>query len=266
MVAKDLQRQDFAQTLARGLLCLEVLSDAAIPLTNSQIAARMDVSRAAARRILLTLEHLGYVLEQRSLYAPTPKVLALGRGMIGNASVWGNVNPEVIAIANRFDEPCSISVLEGLDIMFVCRDSTRRIYTSRLGVGDRLPAHCSASGKMLLSSLPEAELNKRLEGVTLRAQGPASITEIGALKDALSEIRRREFALAVDEMEAGTVSVAVPLRDHHGRPIAAMSVASHRSRISPAGLEETVLPVMREAALRIETVIRDFQDRGWFLV
>ena len=88
MIEKELQKQDFAQTLARGL----------------------------------TLEHLGYVMEQHALYTPTPKVLALGRGMIGKTSVWATGSPQVIAVANRFDEPCSISVLEGMDIVFVCRD------------------------------------------------------------------------------------------------------------------------------------------------
>jgi IclR family transcriptional regulator, pca regulon regulatory protein len=265
MVEKELQKQDFAQTLARGLLCLEVLSDAALPLSTSQIASAMNVSRAAARRILLTLEHLGYVMEQHALYTPTPKVLALGRGLIGKTSVWANVNPQVIAVANQFDEPCSISVLEGMDIVFVCRDSTRRIYTSRLGVGDRLPAHCSASGKMLLASLPEPELAKRLKGASLTRHGPSSKTTAATLKKALVEVRSRGFAMAVDEMEDGTLSIAVPLREQHGRAIAAMSVASHRSRISPAALEKNVLPVLREAAVRIENVVRDFQDRGWLI-
>jgi IclR family pca regulon transcriptional regulator len=223
----------------------------------------MSVSRAAARRILLTLEHLGYVVEDRAFYAPSPKVLSLGRGMLSKGSIWTSVAPEVVAVADRFNEPCSISVLEGLEILFVCRDSTRRIYTSRLGVGDRLPAHCSASGKVLLASLAEEELAQRLQGVSLQRHGPASITQVTKLKAAIKAVSAAGFALAVDEMEDGTVSIAVPVRERGGRTVAAMSVASHRSRMSPKDLEAKVLPHLRDSAGRVERIIRDYQDRMW---
>lgn len=261
MMGTEIKKQDFAQTLARGLACLEVLADAA-PASVTDVAARMDVHRASARRILLTLESLGYVREEHGLFAPSPKVLSLGRGLLSRTSVWTAVAPEVVALANRFNEPCSISVLEGLQILFVCRDATRRIYTSRLGVGDRLPAYCSASGKMLLSLLTPEELDRRLDGVVLAPQGPASITNHAALKRALSRIRNDGFATAIDEMEDGTLSIAVPLRERTGRAVAAMSVASHRSRSSERDLEQRILPELREAAIRVEATLRDFQSRN----
>ncbi|WP_321810201.1 MULTISPECIES: IclR family transcriptional regulator domain-containing protein [unclassified Burkholderia] len=263
---KELQKQDFAQTLARGLACLEVLADATAPLGCSEVAAAMGVSRAAARRILLTLTHLGYVAEDRGEYSSSPKVLSLGRGMLAKGSLWSTVASEVLQFADRLDDACSISVLEGLDILFVCRDATRRIFTSRLGIGDRLPAHCSASGKVLLANLSEAELDRRLDGVKLKAQGPASITDTATLKIALKQIRAVDYALAIDEMEPGTLSLAVPLRERTGRVIAAMSFASHRSRRTPEDLSANVLPDLRSAATRVEATIRDFQDRGWVMV
>ena len=259
----EIQKRDFAQTLARGLACLERLAAADTPLTCTEVAHAMDVSRAAARRILLTLENLGYVKEERGVYGATPKVLALGRGVLGRTSVWNAAAATVMALADQVNEPCSISVLEGLDIMFVSRDSTRRIYTSRLGVGDRLPAYCSASGKVLLASLPLPELDKRLEGIVLVKQGPASVTDVGDLKTRLSEARQKDFARAIDEMENGTISIAVPLRERSGRVVAAMSVASHRDRMSPADLTNNVLPRLREGALTVEGIFRDFQERSW---
>lgn len=259
----DIQKRDFAQTLARGLACLESLAEADTLLTCTEVARAMDVSRAAARRILLTLESLGYVKEERGAFGATPRVLSLGRGVLGRSSVWSAASPTVVALADQVNEPCSISVLEGLDIMFVSRDSTRRIYTSRLGIGDRLPAHCSASGKMLLASLPVAELDRRLKGVTLTRQGPASVTAAGELKERLNEARQADFAMAIDEMENGTISIAVPLRERGGRVVAAMSVASHRDRMSPADLTGNVLPRLRQAAREVEGIFRDFQERGW---
>ncbi len=262
-VTEDLNKRDFAQTLARGLSCLEVLAELKAPAGCSQIAAAMEVSRAAARRILLTLEHLGYVIEDRGLFAPSPKVLSLGRGMLAKTTLWSAVAPEVVGIADRYNEPCSISVLDGLDIVFVCRDSTRRIFTSRLEAGDRLPAHCSASGKVLLAALPDRELDQRISAAGLSKRGTGSITEPIMLKNALAAVRERRFALAVDEMEDGTLSLAVPLSDRGGRIIAAMSFASHRTRMTVDHLQSDVLPILRSAAKRVETVIADYQDRGW---
>lgn len=259
----EIQKRDFAQTLARGLACLEKLAEADAPATCAEVARAMDVSRAAARRILLTLESLGYVKEGRGLYVSTPKVLSLGRGVLRGTNVWSAASSIVIELADQLNEPCSISVLEGLDILFVSRDSTRRIYTSRLGVGDRLPAHCSASGKMLLASLPVAELNNRLEGAVLTKHGPASLTDADALKARLNEARQADFASAIDEMENGTISIAVPLRERGGRVVAAMSVASHRDRMSPADLEDNILPPLRDSARKVEGILRDYQDRNW---
>lgn len=223
----------------------------------------MDVSRAAARRILLTLESLGYVKEERGLYASTPKVLSLGRGVLRRTNVWSAASTIVVELADQLNEPCSISVLEGLDILFVSRDATRRIYTSRLGVGDRLPAHCSASGKMLLASLPVGELDARLDTAVLPKQGPASITDVETLKARLSEVRQSDFATAIDEMENGTISIAVPLRERGGRVVAAMSVASHRDRMPPKDLEGKILPSLRDSARQVEGILRDYQERNW---
>jgi IclR family transcriptional regulator, pca regulon regulatory protein len=263
MTGDGIQKKDFAQTLARGLACLEVLAEASQPLSCTQVAEAMEVSRAAARRVLLTLQHLGYAREDRGLYVVSAKTLSLGRGMLGNDNIWSAVSVEVVGLANHFSEPCSVSVLEGVEIIFVCRDSTRKVYSSRLGVGDRLPAHCTASGKLLLSTLPDKELASRLSGRALQPCGPASVTDINALKTALRQVRENGFALAIDEMEEGTISVAVPIREREGRPIAAMSVASHRSRHSPTDLKRSVLPELRAAASRVEGIVRDFQDRKW---
>lgn len=262
-MATDLQKRDFAQTLARGLRCLEVLSETAVPASCSEVAAAIKVSRAAARRILLTLEHLGYVAGEAGRFATTPKVLSLGRGVLGEGGVWGKVAPEVVALADRVNEPCSVAVLDGLDILFVCRDATRRIFTSRLGVGDRLPAHCSSSGKMLMAFLPERELAARLKGVKLERRGPASITSQRDLIAALRRARADDYALAIDEMEEGTLSVAVPIRERRGRTVAAINLASHRSRMTAADLTGQALADLRAAAKKIETLIADFQDRNW---
>jgi IclR family pca regulon transcriptional regulator len=116
---------------------------------------------------------------------------------------------------------------------------------------------------MLLAASPERELVARLKGVKLKRRGPAPNTGHHALIAALGRVRSEGYALAIDEMEDGTLSVAVSIREHHGRIIAAMSLASHRSRMTPADLTGTVLAELRMAASRIEPPVADFQDRNW---
>ena len=263
MPESSIAKPDFSQTLARGLDLLGALSDSAVPLSVSQASARVGISRAASRRLLLTLRELGYVRSDGTRFWLTARVLQLGAGLVRSGALWTSVAPYVIDLADRLNEPCSVSVLDGPDTIFVCRDATRRIFTTRLGVGDRLPAHCSASGKTLLAFLPEAELDKVLALRPLVARTAASIIDPVRLRSELGLTRARGYGLAIDEMEDGTLSVALPLRDRAGRVVAAMSLASHRIRRTPADLQGPLLDELRVAALQVERVIESFGDRGW---
>ena len=263
MPESPIAKPDFSQTLARGLDLLGALSGSAGPLSVSQSAERVGISRAAARRLLLTLRELGYVRSDGAKFWLTARVLQLGAGLIGSGGLWSGVAPHVIDLADRLNEPCSVSVLDGPDTLFVCRDATRRIFTTRLGVGDRLPANCSASGKALLACLPGPDLERVLALRPLAARTPASLVDPVRLRVELALTRRRGYGLAIDEMEDGTLSVAVPLRDRDGRVVAAMSLASHRVRRTPGDLEGPLLDELRSAAPQVERVIASFQDRGW---
>ena len=193
MAGTSIAKQDFSQTLARGLDLLSALSASTEPLSVSQAAKQVGISRAATRRLLLTLRETGYVRSDGIRFWLAARVLQLGAGLIRSGGVWNSVAPHVIELADQLNEPCSVSVLDGADTMFVCRDATRRIFTTRLGVGDRLPAHCSASGKMLLSCLPISDLERVLAIRPLIARTPASITDPGCLQDELASRREGDY-------------------------------------------------------------------------
>ena len=256
-------KRDFANTLARGLAILELFSSERVALSTTEVADGVEVSRAAARRLLLTLQELGYVNSNGRVFWLTPKVLAVGRGLLAANSVWNMAAGEVVKLADTFNEPCSISILDGLDIIFVCRDATRRIFTSRLVVGDRLPAHCSASGKLLLAALRPETVRERLDAASpLAGPAPSTLTDPGQLVEAFAEIRRRGWATAEDEMEEGTISIAVPLHATNGRVVAAMSIASHKMRQSLSELIDTTLLGLQEAAARVDDMISLSESRG----
>ena len=256
-------KRDFANTLARGLALLEALSETDQPVSTSEAAAKVGVSRAAARRLLLTLNELGYVDTDGRHFWLAPKVLSIGRGLVSGSSVWQLISRDVVELADRFNEPCSVSVLDGLDIVYVSRDVTRRIYTSRLSVGDRLPANCCASGKVLLAAVDPKALPERVKRYgPLEVRTPRSLAKLGNLKRVLAEVREQGWAVADGEMEEDIVSIAVPIRDHAGAVVAAISIASHRGRQSAAELTENTLAALQDAAARAGDIFNDVAQRG----
>ena len=180
----------------------------------------------------------------------TARVLQLGAGLIRAGGLRNSVAPHVIDLADRLNEPCSVSVLDGSDTLFVCRDATRRIFTTRLGVGDRLPAHCSASEDAV--GLPSGR-----SAPTRSGNSPPGRPHTGPDHRSRAFAQRargdaRGYGLAIDEMEDCTLPGAVPLRDRSGRVIAAMSLASHRMRRTPGDLDGPLLAELRSAAPRVD--------------
>jgi len=243
---------DFSLTLARGLQVLEAFSSDAPTLTTSEVAERLGLSRAAARRFLLTLVRLGYLDQSRSNFSLTDKIAALGQGPLARQEEWASATPIVLELANRCDESVSISVLDGLSIRFVVRDPKRRIFSSHLVAGDRLPAHCSAAGKVLLASLePERLLRRLAESPPLERRTPSTITDPALLMLELKRVRIRSWGSAEDEMEIGTVSIAAPIFDAKNAVVGALAMASHKTRRSLEELEAMFLRQLVDAAERV---------------
>ena len=244
--------KDFALTLARGLAVLECFSPDQVTLTTSEAAAQVGISRAAARRLLLTLVTLGYLDHDGQRYKLTDRILSIGQGVLARDGRWQRVAPDVIELANTVNEPVSISVLDKLDIVFVVRDQKRRIFSARLFVGDRLPAHCSSAGKVLLAALEYKELRRRVDAHgPLRANTERSITQLDALEQELKRIRIEGWASAEDEMELGTISIAMPLFDGDYKVVAALALSSHKMRRSMQELRDSFLPALQNVANRI---------------
>ncbi len=246
------KKKDFALTLARGLTVIDTYSAERPTMTTSEIARRVGISRAAARRLLLTLVAFDYLECDGPRFRATQKILNIsGAGPIADA-MWQKITADVLAISNRFNEPCSVAVLNGMNIVFVVRDSKRRIFSAPLSVGDKLPAHCSAGGKVLLASLEPDTFRQRLSTTgPLRPRTANSIVAPDELARELRLVRRNGWAKAEDEMEVGTIAVAVPLFDKSNDVIAALTISSHKSRRSMDELIDDFLPVIQNAADRI---------------
>jgi IclR family transcriptional regulator, pca regulon regulatory protein len=244
-------RPDTLQSLERGLAVLQVFSKENARLTLSDVARLAGITRATARRILLTLEHLGYVRADGRLFFLTPRVLSLGFGYLSSLNLWDIAQPLMEELVDQTHESCSAATLDLPDIVYVARVPTRRIMTISLGVGSRLPAHATSMGRVLLADLPDDELDAYL------ATGPfASFTErtaVGAddLRASLRRVRDQGWSLVDQELEMGLRSISAPIRGGDGRAVAALNIAAAAPRVGLDELRGHFLPLVLDTAEQI---------------
>jgi IclR family pca regulon transcriptional regulator len=240
--------REFVQSLARGFDVIKSFSTARRPLTISEVAAKTDLTRAAARRYLLTLEMLGCVRHNGSGFMLTPRILDLGFSYLSTVDVIDVALRQMEHVANSLHETCSLAVLDGTEIVYIGRVPANRIMTINLVVGSRLPAHATSIGKVLLAYLNDDALDAYFATATLRRFTDRTLCTEAALRAALKEVRGRGWALSDQETEHGVRTIAVPVFDRARKVQAAMNVSGHASRVSTAELRKRYLPVLLEAA------------------
>lgn len=241
----------YVQSFARGLAVIRSFSAAAPAQTLTEVAAATDLTRAGARRILLTLQGLGYVAAEGRLFRLTPKILDLGFAYLSSQPLWQRAEPLMQALAAELQESCSAAVLDGGDIVYLLRVPTRKIMSINLGPGSRLPAFCTSMGRVLLADLAPAERAQRLALRPLEPLTPRTLVEPAALAAAIEAAGRDGHCLVDQELEEGLVSLAVPIRDRSGRAVAALNVSGQAMRTPPAQMREQMLPRLRDAAAAI---------------
>ena len=250
--APDLKPGDsYVQSFARGLEVIRSFSAAAPRQTLTEVAGRAGLTRAGARRILLTLQALGYVESDGKLFTLTPRILDLGFAYLSSMPIWNVAEPVMEALVEQVKESCSAGVLEGTDIMYVLRVPTRKIIRNSLGVGSRLPAYCTSLGRMLLAGLPDDEVRQLLEASTLEARTRHTLTDVDALLAKVQQARRQGWCLVNQELEEGLVSISAPIVNRAGRTIAALNISGQVNRTPPRQMQETILPALREAAREV---------------
>jgi len=256
------RRTDFVQSLDRGLAVIRCFSSEHPSLTLSEVAERTGLTRAAARRFLLTLQELGYVGSSGRQFSLRPRVLALGYAYLSSFSVSQIAQPHLEDLAEELHESCSVSVLDGDDLVYVARASANRIMTIALTVGTRLPPYPTSMGRILLAHLPEQELDAYLRRTTMRKLTEQTITDEGKLREVLAEARSRGWTAVDQELEAGVRSIAVPIRDSSRKVVAAINASAHAARVPMRTLEKQFLPRLQEAARQIDSELAARMSTG----
>lgn len=243
---------EFVQSLERGLAVIRAFSHERPRLTLSEVARCTGMTRATARRFLLTLEHLGYVSSDGRQFSLRPSVLQLGYAYLSSFSVAEIAQEHLEELADQLHESCSASVLDGQEIVYIARASTNRIMTIGLSVGARLPAYCTSMGRVLLAALPEPDLNAYLASADLHPRTERTITDPARLKEEISIVRTQGWCLLDQELEDGVRSVAAPVHDASGRVVATINTSAHATRVTLDTLRHQFLPALRECSRRID--------------
>ncbi|WP_395702344.1 IclR family transcriptional regulator C-terminal domain-containing protein [Aquabacterium sp.] len=241
----------YVQSFARGLAVIRSFSATAPAQTLSAVAQRTGLTRAGARRILLTLQTLGYVEAEGRQFRLTPKILDLGYAYLSSLPLWQRAEPVMQALVAQVHESCSAAVLDGPDIVYVLRVPTSQIISINLGVGSRLPAYCTSMGRVLLADLGTEERQRRLSLRAPEALTARTLTDARRIAEAIDTVRRQGYCVVDQELEEGLVSMAVPIRDRSGRAVAALNISGQVSRTPAALMREKLLPKLQAAAAEI---------------
>ncbi|SMG00660.1 Transcriptional regulator, IclR family [Burkholderia singularis] len=223
--------------------------------TLTEVAAATGLTRAGARRILLTLQTLGYVEADGRLFRLTPKILDLGFAYLTSMPFWNLAEPVMEQLSARIHESCSAAVLDHTEIVYVLRVPTHKIMTINLSIGSRLPAYCTSMGRVLLASLDDAKLDETLAQSTLRAYTPRTITDPDALKSAIAQVRSQGWALVDQELEVGLISLSAPIRNRRGQTIAAMNISGNAQRHTAKQMVKAFVEPLLEAAQTVSALV-----------
>jgi IclR family pca regulon transcriptional regulator len=239
---------DFIEAIARGLDVLRAFGPDRPRMTLAEVSAEAGLPRPTARRILRTLDSLGYVRPDGGGFALTPRVLELGMAYVQSLGLWDVARPHMERLVAATGESSSVAQLDGSDIVYVARVAVPKIITLRVGIGTRFPAVPTSLGKVLLAGLTAAELDATLAEPGRSGVQPRWRPERSELDPVLREIRAKGWALTDEQLAAGIRSVAAPLRDGGGRVIAAMNVTVHAAETSLETLTGIYLPLLLRTA------------------
>lgn len=238
--------------LAKGLAIIEAFGANTTRMTVSDAAYLADLSRPAARRCLLTLVELGYLAHDGKFFTPLPRMLRLGGAYFSTSSLPQIAQPLLANTRDKLQESVSLAVLDEGYAVFIARAEAVRIVSTGVKLGGRLPAYCSATGRVLLSGLPEQQVREHLESVPMKRFTNRTVANLDGVLKAIRRAAEDGYSISDEELEIGMSAMAVPVRNRAGLIEAAVSVSVFSGRVNVDTLRESFLPVLRDMAARLQ--------------
>jgi len=250
-----LDRRDWIAGLQRGLQVIEAFDDAHSRMTAAEAGARIGMTRTAARRYLLTLQHMGYVASDGKLFWLTPRVLRLGQSYLESARLPRIVQPFLQRVAAGTHEIAYLSVLDGDEVVYIARNGPNRSMNTGYVLGARVPAQVTAAGMLMLALRPEPQLQHWLATRVLKVFTSHTIASKDRLRLELARIKAQGWSLSEQQLDLNSRGIAVPLRDRHGDLVGALNVTMPMGQESSEDAVGRVLPVLRETAQAMRNLI-----------
>jgi IclR family pca regulon transcriptional regulator len=242
-------RADLVDGLVRGLAVIRAFTDRVPRHTASTLAAHLGWSRAAARRFLLTLRHAGYAASDGREFWLTPKVLGLGQTYLRADRLVRTVQPKLDALSRRLGESTNLGIIDGNDVVYLCKAQSARLLSTSIGIGTRLPVQCSAAGWAMLSTW------SRLADHPLRRYTPHTVTGSRAFRAAIRRAAAQRFVLLENQYEVGLRGISVPLRPAHGEAVGAISVSSTLASAPTAAALAKCVPALTACAEELRALL-----------
>jgi IclR family pca regulon transcriptional regulator len=252
----------YVQSLARGLAVIRAFDTDHPMMTLTEVAARTNLTRATARRFLHTLVELGYVRTDGKAFALTAQVLQLGYAYLSGLSLPQIAQPHLEELSLKLGESTSAAVLDGTDIAYIARVSTRRIMNVGITVGTRFPAYATSMGRVLLAALSPAKLKEYLATAEIKPLTPRAVATKQELLAVLETVRAQGWCLLDQELEVGLMSVAAPVYDG-SRVVAAVNVSLQAQAVAAQPDPDAYLDSVREAIVGTANLVSaDLTGRG----
>lgn len=253
---------DFIEALARGLEVIRVFGSFKRQLSLSEIATATDLARPTVRRILITLEILGYVTNSDGAFSLTPKVLDLGTAHVASSNIWDLTRPHLVKLVDELDESSSVAELDGGDIVYVSRVAVPKLITLTVSIGTRFPAYATSLGKVLISGLSDEEALRVRHLPSTSTITPSWQPSDEEFLTAIRKVRATGWAMTDQQLAPAIRSVAAPIRNGNGEIVAAMNVNTHALETNQERLSEVILPRLLQAASDISADWASWENRA----
>ena len=250
-MSRQLAARDYIQSLDRGLEVIRAFGGNKEQMTVTEVATATGMNRAAARRFLLTLQHLGYMQSDEKRFWLTPKILDLGYRYLSAMPWWQLAQPSIEGLMQRVHETCGAAVLDGFDVVYVIRAAVSRILSNNPNIGSRWPVHATALGRVILAGMPDDAVADLLARAPRDKLTKNTITDIDGLLSRVREARESGYSIVDQELEIGLRAIAVPILNRRGNVLAAINIAVPAHRVSIGQLEARFLKPLQDTAREV---------------
>ncbi|KDE10960.1 IclR family transcriptional regulator C-terminal domain-containing protein [Rhodococcus aetherivorans] len=227
------QDRDFVQSIERGFAVLLAFDEQHPNPSLAELAAKTELSRPAVRRILLTLQKLGYVSNTGSRWSLTPRVLSIGQHYSASHALVEAAMPRLVEISEYTGESASLGVLDGAEVVYAARVPVRRIMSINVSVGTRVPAYATSMGRALLAWAPTDTVEQVVADTSFEKLATATVGNADELRAELARVRAQGYALTSAELEEGLISAAAPVRDAAGTVVGVLACSTSTARHTP---------------------------------